>query len=222
MATEPIEPAAALRARFAHWVGVDAVMFVSPAAVQTLRAAGVAPPGAAVRCWAPGGGTAQALREWGVAPQAIDQPPAQAAQWDSEALWAVVAPQVRPGFRLWVVRGRSADGHEGRDWLWQRCEQAGATVTRHTVYRRGPAPWGDSERQQAQRALREGAVWLLSSSEAVAYLQQLMPEVTDWHHARALVTHARIAEAAQRAGFGQVRTCRPTPADAVQALESFL
>jgi uroporphyrinogen-III synthase len=73
--------------------------------------------------------------------------------------------------------------------------------------------------QLARAAATDGAVWLFSSSEAVANLQACLPG-QDWGAARALTTHGRIAEAARAAGFGVVREARPALADILASLES--
>ena len=94
--------------------GYRALMFVSVNAVRyffshpLVMAAGIHAPSMATRCWSPGPGTSQALREAGVPPTHIDAPGAQAAQFESETLWAVVAPQVQAGDHVLIVRG--ADG----------------------------------------------------------------------------------------------------------------
>lgn len=220
IAIAPLADPPSLRAAVGAWTDWQAVMFVSPAAVAALRQAGVAPPPAPLRCWAPGAGTARALRDWGVAPSCIDEPPAGAAQMDTEALWPVIAPQLHPGCRVLVVRGVSADGHEGRDWLVRRCQDAGATVRTVQAYRRQPPTWDPAQRAAAQRAIGSGAIWLFSSSEAIAHLHALLPQAP-WGQARAVVTHPRIAATARARGWQAVRTCRPALADIVQALESF-
>ncbi|MGQ9724643.1 MAG: uroporphyrinogen-III synthase [Tepidimonas sp.] len=211
---------ASLRAAVDGWTNLEAVMFVSPAAVGTLRQAGVPAPKPPLRCWAPGAGTVRALRDWGVPLSAIDQPPAEGPQMDSEALWPVIAPQVHPGCRLLMVRGISADGHEGRDWLVQRCRAAGATVRTVLAYHRRPPSWDPARQAEARGAVGPGAIWLFSSSEAIAHLHNLLP-ATPWEQARAVVTHPRIAEVAQAHGWRAVRICRPALSDIVQALESF-
>jgi uroporphyrinogen-III synthase len=201
----------------------QALMFVSPQAVAAWWAQGRGvQPGQ--RCWAPGPGTARALHAHGVPPDAIDQPPASAEQFDSEALWAVVRPQVGPGHCLLIVRGHSgADAlpgaGQGREWLTQRCQDAGGQVQALAVYRRGLPHWNTAQRQRAQQARLDGTHWLLSSSEALQHLQQLCPH-HDWSAARALVTHPRIAQAAHAMGFGEIITTRPALADVLQALAS--
>ena len=236
--TEPADPAAqiALAQHRRHWWQADALMFVSAAAVQHFFAHGVAPAPAAhrltTRFWAPGPGTAralaQALNALGVCTDRIDAPPPDAAQFDSEHLWPVVAPQLHRGARVLIVRGHSPelDGPRnaalpgtGRDWLIRRCEAAGAAVDACVAYERRAPVW--SAHEQALLADANGAdqLWLFSSSEALTNLQTLAP-TTNWSAACALATHPRIAAAASSAGFGQVFESRPALPDVLSALES--
>lgn len=201
------------------WSSWNAVMFVSPAAVRSLQTLGVSPPADGPRCWAPGVGTVRALCDWGVSVQSIDAPAPDAPQMDSEALWAVVEPQVTPGYRLLIVRGVSADGHPGRDWLSERCRRAGAEVVAITAYRRQPPRWDETRRAAAETAAGAGHIWFFSSSEAIGHLHALLPHAR-WGTATALATHPRIAEAARALGFGRVAISRPPWDDVAQALES--
>jgi len=210
-----------------------ALMFVSGNAVHHFATA----PGAqaclsAARCWAPGPGTARALLAAGVPAERIDTPPAEAGQFDSEHLWPQVQAQIRPGDAVLIVRGvdAPADAAEplppeqagrgsGREWLSQRITEAGGHVSHYVAYeRRPPAPDG-ALHERALAAASDGTVWLFSSSEAVRNLQSWLPEAV-WQGARALVTHPRIAEAAARAGFGQVLATRPTLEDVAASIES--
>ena len=179
------------------------------------------------RAWAPGPGTARALEQAGVPRSAIDGPAPDAPQFDSEALWQQVAPQVQPGDRVLIVRGRSAtpqSAHEspqgnGREWLAQQIEARGGQVEFVVAYQRGAPRFTAQEVALAQQAARDGSVWLLSSSEAVAHLAEALPG-QHWGAAHALATHPRIAEAARAAGFGTVRECRPALEDVVASIES--
>lgn len=179
--------------------------------------------GLATRAWAPGPGTAQALLQAGVAPALLDAPSQDAEQFDSEALWHVVAAQVCPGDRVLVVRGDDrVSGHGpgvGRAWLAERVAQAGGRVDFVVAYQRRTPIFSERERQLASQAASDGSVWLFSSSQAVTHLQQLLP-AQSWAAARALTTHPRIAAAAQQAGFGVVCASRPTLADVVASIES--
>ena len=134
------------------------------------------------RAWAPGPGTARALEQAGVPRSAIDGPAPDAPQFDSEALWQQVAPQVQPGDRVLIVRGRSATpqgAHEspqgnGREWLAQQIEARGGQVEFVVAYQRGAPRFTAQEVALAQQAARDGSVWLLSSSEAVAHLAEAL------------------------------------------------
>ena len=195
----------------------SAWMFVSAQAVRHFCSPDL--PAAAARCWAPGPGTAAALLAAGIEPERIDQPPAAAAQFDSEALWAVVQPQVQSGQRLLIVRGRSESGHLGRDWLQQQCAAAGVQVDSCIAYQRQPPVWDASQREQVGRWAEQGALWLISSSAALQHLAALCPD-TSWAQSGALVSHPRIASTARQMGFGEIIGCRPDLADVLHALSA--
>ncbi len=206
-----------------------AVMFVSSAAVQhffSRRPAHDAPAGSAdsPRFWATGPGTVAALVREGVDPARIDAPDADKGQFDSEALWAVVKAQAQHGQRVLIVRGADAAGPvmaqgSGRDWLATRLEQSGTGVDFLVVYQRCPPSWGEPERNAARAATRDGSLWLFTSSQAIAHLALCLPGQV-WDGARAIATHARIAQAARQAGFGVVWESRPRIEDVVASIES--
>lgn len=197
-----------------------AVMFVSANAVEGFfAAAGSAPWPAATRAWAPGPATGEALRAAGVPAAAIDAPASDAAQFDSESLWAQVGGQLGAGDRLLLVRGAGGDGRgQGREWLSRQLAALGVRVDSVVAYSRGLPNWGAAERRSAEQAAA-GCLWLFSSSEAAANLKQLLPG-QGWSGARALATHPRIAEAVRALGFGDVREARPALADVVASIES--
>lgn len=218
MAIAPMPDPGALREVHAQLDRYAASMFVSAAAVEHFfePARDLIVTG---RCWATGPGTARALQAAGVPLERVDAPPHDAEQFDSEALWARVAPQVRPGAQVLIVRGGDADGQaNGRDWLARRIEVAGGTVDTVVAYRRIVPAFTAADRQLALEGARGAAIWLFSSSEAIGNLCRALPEI-DWHAARAVTTHARIAQAAQEAGFGSIRTSSPTVAALVASIE---
>ena len=177
---------------------------------------GQAPEAIETRAWSPGPGTTAALRAAGWPAARIDAPAQDAPQFDSESLWARVAPQARPGVRVLIVRGGGADGQPaGRDWLAAQLAAAGARVQQVVAYRRAPPRLDDRAQARARAAATDGTLWLFSSSEAIANLCQCLPQA-DWGAARALVTHPRIGDAARAAGFGAVLPTHPT-LDAVLA-----
>lgn len=223
---------AALQHACAQLTTYRALMFVSPNAVRAffdfpgMPAAVVqAVQVGHTRCWAPGPGTHKALCEAGVPAQAIDCPPADAVQFDSESLWQVVASQVRPEDRVLIVRGASqhaAPGLQGsgREWLAQQLRSLGAQVELIGVYARQCPPGTAALQAALAQDCNVAPVWLFSSSEAIAHLQQLAPQ-QDWRPQRALCTHPRITQAALAAGFGAVRECKPGVMDVYASIESW-
>jgi uroporphyrinogen-III synthase len=219
---------AALRQARARLGGYQAAMFVSGNAVRYFfdAASSDALTITETRAWATGSGTAGALLQAGWPPTRIDVPDVVAGeQADSEALWARVQAQIRPGARVLMVRGGDPDGHPaGRAWLADRLAAAGAQVDTVVAYRRAPPVWDAAQRALARAALQDGSVWLFSSSEAAANLgaltRDLLPGLA-LHTARAVATHPRIAHAARAAGFGAVTAARPALDAVIRSIESF-
>jgi uroporphyrinogen-III synthase len=239
----PVLDEAALRQARAELGSQRAVMFVSGNAVRYFfgntspRAAGTGSvpgephpllnPAIATRAWATGSGTVRALVDVGWPRERIDAPDVAAGeQADSEALWTRVAAQIKPGARVLVVRGGDAAGHPtGRAWLADQLTAAGAQVQTVAAYRRVPPVWDAAQQQVVRAAVHDGSVWLISSSEAAANLQEIahaaLPEL-DLHAARAIATHPRIARAARAAGFGTVaKADGPTLEAVIRSIKSF-
>jgi uroporphyrinogen-III synthase len=206
---------AAVRDAWSDLAGCSLVMFVSANAVQHFfaqRPADARWPDAA-RAGSTGPGTSQALRLAGVPPAAIVEPPAEAGRFDSEALWACLQQEDWNGRRARIVRGE-----EGRDWLADTLKARGASVDFVAAYRRQQPQLDAAGRAllaQAQAA-PAGHLWVFSSSEAVANLQQLAP-AADWSRSAAVASHPRIAATAQAAGFAAVQLVAPTVAALVLA-----
>jgi uroporphyrinogen-III synthase len=218
---EPAADAQALREAWATLGTRQLAVFVSPNAVEqffALRPAGTAWP-AATRAASPGPGTTRVLLQLGVPRGCIVEPAADAAQFDSESLWAELAPLPWQGARVLVVRG---DG--GRDWLVERLRGAGAEVQTLAAYRRAPPRPDAAERALLDAALAapQAALWWFSSSEAIDNLAALVGPTHDWRAARALATHPRIAARARALGFGTVHEVRPAPGDVLQALDTIV
>ena len=231
MGIGPVDNAAALRMARAHLSDYVAVMFVSANAVDYFfelnshsDESGRAVAAIKTRAWATGPGTSRALLSAGVAPELLDAPSLEAAQFDSEALWARVSAQVTPGARVLIVRGADSAGAGsagssglGRDWLAERITQAGGVVDFVVAYQRRAPVFSSAELALARQAASDGSVWLLSSSEALANLLATLPGQS-FAGAWALATHPRIAQAAKDAGFGRVLVSRPTLADVMACL----
>ena len=185
----------------------------------------------APRVWATGPGTREALLAQGVQNDSIDSPAADAAQFDSEALWNSVKNQVKSGDKVLIVRGRSVDSSDflndfgsqsmnGRPWLADQLTAVGVQVDVVVSYTRSAPVFDAAELALMAQAAVDKSVWLLSSSEAVANLCTVSD--LNWSNARAIATHPRIAQAAKTAGFGVVYESRPMLADVVASIESLL
>jgi uroporphyrinogen-III synthase len=181
-----------------------------------------------MRHWATGPGTVQALVAHGVAAHQIDAPALTSAQWDSESLWAQVRLQVHAGTRLLILRGEDVGTlGTGREWLADQVRTAGGGVDAVAVYQRRAPHWSDTQRAWVQRAARDGAIWVFSSSQAIAHLVQLtalhsVDGASVWAQARCVTTHARIAQTARDCGFGVVCTSRPGVQDVALSIKSLL
>ena len=155
----------------------------------------------------------------------IDSPAADAAQFDSEALWQRVSTQVQVGLPVLIVRGRDVNATSdeqvgtGRDWLAQQLQAAGASAQFVVAYERRPPVWSAQQKAQAVQAATDGSVWCFSSSQAIQHLALALP-TQSWMQARCIATHARIAQTAQTLGFGVVALSRPSLADVLRSLES--
>ena len=109
-------------------------------------------------------------------------------------------------------------GH-GRDWLADTLRASGARVDFVVAYVRRLPSLSFNAVALIQVASSDGTVWLFTSSEAIENLRTLVP-AQRWGQARAVVTHARIAQAAREAGFGVVCESRPSLDALVASIES--
>lgn len=193
-----------------------AVMFVSANAVRFFmdaRPAGMSL--AHCRAWSTGPGTQAALLAAGWPAEGIDSPAKDAAQFDSEALWTLVAGQAKEWVDLalahskaqpsvLIVRGADTQGQlAGRDWLALQLDNAGLQVLQTVAYVRQAPALTPSQRSLAHEAMQNGSWWLFSSSEAAQHLWQLCPDLPIGQ-ACALATHPRIAQRLLAAGWGRV------------------
>jgi uroporphyrinogen-III synthase len=219
----PLPESAEITLAWQAFFKYSAVMFVSANAVRYFMAVRPADaPTPAAQAWGTGPGTEAALRAAGWPAALIRCPGADAAQFDSEALWALVQADVQhwqqdgQAHAALIVRGADAQGRmAGRDWLAQQMADAGLQVNQCAAYARLAPQLDASQLALARQALAEGHCWLFSSSEAALHLRQALPDV-DWSQAWALATHPRIAERLQQWGWGRVNVVPATlPAQAL-------
>lgn len=213
-----------------------AVMFVSANAVRFFMAARPDHlPWNACRAWSTGPGTRAALLAAGWPADLIDSPDETASQFDSEALWSLVAPSVEAEVKrcqslnlsadvkqpsVLIVRGADAHGQlAGRDWLALQMEAAGLQVLQTVAYVRQPPQLTLAQQQRARQAMSDGSRWLFSSSEAAQFLLQACPDLI-LDHAKALATHPRIALKLKQSGWPCVELVPPGLEAQAQSIKS--
>jgi uroporphyrinogen-III synthase len=101
----------------------------------------------------------------------------------------------------------------GREWLAEKLQEAGSTVTPLAVYTRMPFEPSAELRARLAGAAPEGLASVVSSSDAIGALANMLdtqPQVLQALRAgAALASHPRIAERLQAAGFARVVVCAP-------------
>lgn len=231
--TGPSDPGP-VQALWHHMAAHKILMFVSPAAVQwffQLRPEGLnwAPQTLAA---APGPGTARSLltvgEALGLKRDMIMSPGLEAEQFDSEALWPLLAPLDWQGQHVSIISGGDDNETKGRTWLAEQWRAQGAQVCPLLTYQRCPSQWGSTQQGLARQALAapDSYVWLFSSSQAIDHMQnhhvpQLgLAQAPPWPLLRAVVTHPKIAERARQLGIERITSTRPTLAAVVQALRT--
>ena len=214
----------AARADVCMWVSGNAVsyFFRLNQALAQQNTAGAAinnvVKNTAVRHWATGPGTVAILVQHGVHAAQIDAPDANAAQWDSEALWQLVAGKIQPGNTVLILRGSDVGSPSAsRDWLANQVRAAGGAVEFAAVYERRAPQFSAAQLAWTQQAAKDGSVWVFSSSQAVTNLPLIE---NGWSHAKCIATHERIAQVARAKGFAVVCTSRPAMEDVVRSIKS--
>ncbi len=219
---KPASNAPLIQEAWALWPNWQAVMFVSAQAVRHFfehRPNEVPSFENGPRCWATGPGTHKALLQAGVPTHLIDSPSADAAQFDSEALWECVRERVLLNKSVLIVRGQDESSGTGRDWLANQLKTRGADVQSVVAYERCVPSWSPDQLSMAQAAAQGDWVWCFSSSQALQNLQRLLP-LQNWAQMRCIVTHPRIAQTAATLGFGLVKTAKPSVNEVLASLES--
>jgi len=126
-------------------------------------------------------------------------------QWDSEGLWQELQSLG------WDFKNKKIvifKGEGGREWLADTLLNAGATVEAISVYTRVPLDLANPAWHTIREMDFSKSLWLLTSSEAVRYLGQVVKDqfLEGLQTASALCPHHNITEAAQAIGFGEVFT----------------
>jgi uroporphyrinogen-III synthase len=174
-----------------------------------------------------GGSSMAALRRHGVGDESNPTQiilPQNNANWDSEGLWTELKKLDWDWSSKKVIIFK---GEGGREWLADTLKNAGANIAAISVYARVPLDldspiWGDIRKIDFSQSL-----WLLTSSEAVRYLGQVITDQTELPKktlalATAICSHHNIADAAEQIGFGKVLICEPGDDALIAASQAWL
>ena len=158
-----------------------------------------------------GGSSHLALKNHGIGLEENPTPiiiPKNNENWDSEGLWREL------GSLQWNWQNKKVvifKGEGGRDWLADTLTKAGATVEAIPTYSRVPLDLDNPAWHLVREMDLSKSLWLLTSSEAVRYLGEVMKDqfTQNLNAASALCPHHNIADAAELIGFGEVFTSEP-------------
>jgi uroporphyrinogen-III synthase len=193
----------------------DLVIFVSPNAIESVMrllerdwqdfSKKIIPIGVM------GGSSHLALKNHGIGLEENPTPiiiPKNNENWDSEGLWQELQALQWNWQKKKVVIFK---GEGGRDWLADTLTKAGAAVEAISTYSRVPLDLDNPAWHLVREMDLSKSLWLLTSSEAVRYLGEVMKDqfIQNLNAASALCPHHNIADAAELIGFGEVFTSEP-------------
>ncbi|HYD96338.1 MAG TPA: uroporphyrinogen-III synthase [Noviherbaspirillum sp.] len=153
-----------------------------------------------------GEGSKAALARHGVTPQnATIFSPLDPQRTDSQTLLEALDLDALRGRRVMIIRGET-----GRELLADALREQGVEVEQVAAYRRSAPALDDAGARRLLALLEAGADWIITSSEALRYLLQMVRDasgdagVAKMQQQHIVVPHVRIAETAQTLGFVQV------------------
>lgn len=217
----PLPDQSALQAALADLERYALVAFVSPNAINAAFAARAHWP-LAVPLAVMGEGSRAALALLGVTDaNAHIIRPGDAQRTDSQTLLAELDLAALKGHQVLILRGES-----GRELLADGLRSAGVHVTQVAAYRRS-APLFDAARAaQLQVLLETRNDWIITSSEALRYLLQMVEQAAGENglirirQQTIIVPHVRIAETAKKLGFCDVTLTGSGDEQLLAALQS--
>ncbi len=193
----------------------DLAIFVSPNAIESVMrlleqdwqalAKKIIPVGVM------GGSSRIALHNHGIGRESNPTPiliPRNNGQWDSEGLWQELQSLGWDWTNKKIVIFK---GEGGREWLSDTLKKAGVAVEAISTYARVPLDLDNPAWQAIREMDFSKSLWLLTSSEAVRYLGEVINDqfTQKLQSASALCPHHNIADAAEQIGFGEVFTTEP-------------
>ncbi len=178
------------------------VAFVSPNAIDAALAVVDHWP-AQVMIGVMGEGSRAALAQHGLTPaNATIVSPADPQRTDSQTLLEALDLDALRGKRVLIVRGET-----GRELLADALREKGIDVTQVAAYRRAAPVLDQAAREQLLSLLDHPCDWILTSSEALRILLQMVRDaageggVVKMQRQNIIVPHVRIAETAHALGF---------------------
>ena len=181
------------------------VAFVSPNAIDAaFRHVTTWPPQVALAVV--GEGSRAALAQHGLASDnATIFSPVDRERTDSQTLLEVLDLDALRGKRVLIIRGET-----GRELLADALRDKGVAVETVAAYRRAAPVLDDGKRQLLLHLLGAQAEWIITSSEALRFLVEMVRAVSGdtgvakMQQQQLIVPHVRIAESAQSLGFVNV------------------
>ncbi len=196
---------ATLQAALARLADYALVAFVSPNAIDAAFAH--------IPAWPPdviaavvGDSSRQSLARHGISDSTHRAAsPVDPERTDSETLLEVLDLPALRGKKALIVRAET-----GRELLADRLREAGVEVEQIAAYHRGAPVADDALLSTLRSLLAEPADWVITSSEALRNLHELVlaaggaPSWRQMQQRRLFVPHPRIAETAESMGFDAV------------------
>lgn len=201
----PVSDSTELRTRLARLSDYTLVAFVSPNAIDAAFVHITEWP-RQVTAAVVGEGSRQALARHGLtAPEAHIVSPVDPNRTDSETLLEVLDTAALKGRRVLIVRAET-----GRELLADRLRAAGAIVEQIAAYQRVLPALDLERRAQLTELLGRQPLWVITSSEALRHLLELVRQLNlasaseQLLNSPLIVPHPRIAETAYALGFTHV------------------
>ncbi|HJV54054.1 MAG TPA: uroporphyrinogen-III synthase [Noviherbaspirillum sp.] len=201
----PLPDQAPLRAGLSDLRRYALVAFVSPNAIDAAFSVVQEWP-KEVAIAVVGEGSRQALAAHGVTgANATIFSPADVERTDSQTLLEVLDLEALRGKQVLIVRGET-----GRELLADALRAHGVEVVPLPAYRRSAPELDEGGRRQLLALLDAQGDWIITSSEALRILMQMVREaageaaVAKLQQQHLIVPHVRIAETAHSLGFSRV------------------
>jgi uroporphyrinogen-III synthase len=200
---QPLPDSGALQAALADLTQYAMVAFVSPNAIDAAFSNLQQPWPNRVTISVMGEGSRAALALHGIrADNATIVSPRDVRRTDSQTLLEALDLDALRGKQVLIVRGES-----GRELLADALRAQGVLVTQVAAYRRCAPVLDAATRSMLASLLDRAADWVITSSEALHILIQMVgqvagdPGVVKMQQQSIIVPHVRIAETARALGF---------------------